>query len=127
MAQSALSRSKIPTKNPQLTLVGAGNPAPARTRTRRAATVANLVTGNLRAGTRDQTLQLCPPDGRVVVEVAGGVTVYPAPSDQIAGHLSISKLARTVSRTSSSGACFSRKPLARVGRRQARTRRGRMS
>ena len=30
-----------------------------------------------RAG-RDQTLYLCPPDGRVVVEVEGGITVYPA-------------------------------------------------
>ena len=27
---------------------------------------------------RNQTLYLCPPDGRVVVELEGGITVYPA-------------------------------------------------
>lgn len=63
MAQSALSRSKIPTEIPQLAFVSAGESAPARARGRRAAPVSVLVTGNVRVGIRGK--------GRAVVEVAG--------------------------------------------------------
>ena len=67
MARTALSHPKIPTENPQLTLVRA---ARAKARVRRAAPGAALMGGDLREGNRGE--------GRVVVEVAGGVTVYPA-------------------------------------------------
>ena len=70
MARTALSHPKIPTRNPQLTLVRAGRAAPVKARARRAAPGAALVAGDLREGNRGE--------GRVVVEVAGGITVYPA-------------------------------------------------
>ena len=70
MAQTALSRSKITTKNPQLARGGPANRTPATARGRRPAQRAAIVTGDVREGTRGE--------GRVVVEVAGGVTVYPA-------------------------------------------------
>src|ERR1017187_2137342 len=74
MAQAALADSKIPTENPQLQLVGAQKLAPelapARSRQRRAGPDSARVTGSSREATRG--------DGRVVVEVAGGITVYPA-------------------------------------------------
>ena len=70
MAQTALSRSKITTKNPQLARGGPANRTPATARRRRPAQRAAIVTGDVREGTRGE--------GRVVVEVAGGITVYPA-------------------------------------------------
>jgi integrase len=70
MAQTALSRSKITTKNPQLARGGPANHAPATARGRRPAQRAVTVTGDVREGTRGE--------GRVVVEMAGGITVYPA-------------------------------------------------
>ncbi len=70
MAQIALSRSKITTKNPQLARGGPANRTPATARRRRPAQRAAIVTGDVREGTRGE--------GRVVVEVAGGITVYPA-------------------------------------------------
>jgi hypothetical protein len=72
MARTVLSHSKIPTRNPQLSLAEGGEAAaPARARTRRAPRgAATLVNGDLRRGTRGE--------GRVVMEVEGGVTVYPA-------------------------------------------------
>jgi integrase len=71
MAPTALSRSKTPTKIPQLSLAEGGEAAPANARARRAPRGgAALVNGDLRRGTRGED--------RVVVEVAGGVTVYPA-------------------------------------------------
>ncbi len=70
MAQTALSRSKITTKNPQLARGGPANRTPATARGRRPAQRAAIVTGDVREGTRGE--------GRVVVEVAGGITVYPA-------------------------------------------------
>jgi hypothetical protein len=66
MARTALSYPKITTKNPQLARVGAERPAPTGARTRRAGRGAARVNGDTRG------------DGRVVVEVAGGITVYPA-------------------------------------------------
>lgn len=69
MAQSALSRSKIPT-NPQLAHTSAGKSAPGRVRSRRVARVSRLIAGELREGTRGE--------GRAVLELANGVTVYPA-------------------------------------------------
>ena len=71
MALSVPSQSKIPTKNPQLGAAGAVRTAPARARTRRSAAGGSArVSGETREATRG--------DDRVVVEVAGGVTVYPA-------------------------------------------------
>src|ERR1035438_5693976 len=74
MAHAALAQSKIPTETPQLQLVGAQKlapeVAPARPRQRRARPDSARVTGSPREATRG--------DGRVVVEVAGGITVYPA-------------------------------------------------
>ena len=70
MAQTALSRSKITTKNPQLARGGPTNRTPATARGRRGAQSAAAVKGDVREGTRGE--------GRVVVEVAGGITVYPA-------------------------------------------------
>src|SRR6266702_4393845 len=70
MAQTALSHPKIPTKNPQLALARAGGVAPAKARTRRAAGGVAFFSGDRREGSRGE--------GRVVVEVAGGVTVCPA-------------------------------------------------
>ena len=73
MAQAAISRSKIPTKNPQLHLVGERPPAPVKHRQRRTGSGSTAaVNGSTREGTRG--------DGRAVVEVAGGITVYPARS-----------------------------------------------
>ena len=71
MALSVPSPSKIPTKNPQLGVAGAVRPAPARaSRVRRSAARGSArVSGETREATRG--------DDRVVVEVAGGVTVYP--------------------------------------------------
>src|SRR5258707_6029157 len=70
MARTALSHPKITTKNPQLSLAEGVGVAPARARARRAAPGVALVSGDRREGTRGE--------GRVVVEVAGGITVYPA-------------------------------------------------
>ena len=71
MARTALSHSKIPTKIPQLWLAEGGEAAPAKARARHAPRGATtLVNGDLRRGTRGED--------RVVVEVEGGVTVYPA-------------------------------------------------
>ena len=68
MVRTALSHPKITTKNPQLALAGAGQPAGAAAR--RAARGSARVGGDAREATRGE--------GRVVVEVAGGITVYPA-------------------------------------------------
>ncbi len=70
MARTALSYPKITTKNPQQPRVGGKGLTPAGVRARRAAQGAVLVSGDPREGTRGE--------GRVVVEVAGGITVYPA-------------------------------------------------
>src|ERR1022692_622403 len=74
MAHAALAQSKIPTDAPQLQLVGAQKLAPelapVKPRQRRAGSDSVRVTGSSREATRG--------DGRVVVEVAGGITVYPA-------------------------------------------------
>jgi hypothetical protein len=71
MARTALARSKITTKSPQLSLVSGGEGGSASSRARRAQSrVGSLVAGHVREGTRGQ--------GRVVVEVEGGITVYPA-------------------------------------------------
>ena len=71
MALSVPSQSKIPTKTPQLAGAGAAPPAPARARARRSTARGSArVSGETREATRG--------DDRVVVEVAGGVTVYPA-------------------------------------------------
>ncbi len=70
MAQTALSRSKITTKNPQLARGGPTNRASVTARGRHPAQRAAIVSGDVREGTRGE--------GRVVVEVAGGITVYPA-------------------------------------------------
>jgi integrase len=69
MAQSAPVQDKIPTKNPQPSRAGATRPAAAAARPGRVGRSAFAAwTG--RAATRG--------DGRVVVEVEGGITVYPA-------------------------------------------------
>ncbi len=70
MARTALSHPKITTKNPQLSLAEGVGVAPARAWARRAVPDVALVSGDRREGTRGE--------GRVVVEVAGGITVYPA-------------------------------------------------
>jgi hypothetical protein len=70
MARTALSHPKITTENPQLPRTGARRLAPARPQTRRRAQDAALVSWDVREGTRGQ--------GRVVVEMAEGITVYPA-------------------------------------------------
>src|SRR5258708_34721575 len=70
MGGTALWHPKSTTKNPQGPGPGAKGPAPAGVRARRAAQGAALVNGDLREGNRGE--------GRVVVEVAGGITVYPA-------------------------------------------------
>jgi hypothetical protein len=74
MAQAALSDSKIPTENPQLQLVRAQRLAPglapAKPRQGRVKPDSARVAGSSREAIRG--------DGRVVVEVAGGITVYPA-------------------------------------------------
>ena len=73
MVPEAPPQSKIPTKNPQPARAGARRPAsPARggPRSRRAARPGALLRGDARAATRG--------DGRVVVELECGVTVYPA-------------------------------------------------
>ena len=69
MASTAVSRTKIPTKNPQLQRVGAVWPARSGGRSR-AGQSAERVSGDTRTTTRG--------DDRVVMEVGGGVTVYPA-------------------------------------------------
>ena len=70
MAQAALSHSKIPTENPQLHSVAARQLSPARALQRRMGPGSARVTGNAREATRGVA--------RVVVEVARGITVYPA-------------------------------------------------
>ena len=70
MAPEAPSRSKIPTKTPQPASVGAGGTARGARRSRRAARPSALLRGDARAANRG--------DGRVVVELECGVTVYPA-------------------------------------------------
>jgi integrase len=69
MAQSAPVRTKIPTKNPQPSRAGVTRPAATAARPRRTGRFA-FAAGTGRAVTRG--------DGRVVVEVEGGITVYPA-------------------------------------------------
>ena len=69
MAQSAPVRAKIPTKNPQPSRAGVTRPAATAARPRRTGRSA-FAAGTGRAVTRG--------DGRVVVEVEGGITVYPA-------------------------------------------------
>ena len=71
MALSVPSQSKIPTKNPQLGVHGSVRPAPAGARARRS-------TGGGSARVSGETREAARGDDRVVVEVAGGVTVYPA-------------------------------------------------
>ena len=68
MAQLALSRPKIPTKSPQPARGKAARRAPARTG--RAARGHVFVSGTGRPATRG--------DGRPVIELECGVTVYPA-------------------------------------------------
>jgi hypothetical protein len=71
MALSVPPQSKIPTKNPQLGLAGTVPPAPSKARVPRSVARGSArVSGETREATRG--------DDRVVVEVAGGVTVYPA-------------------------------------------------
>jgi integrase len=73
MVLEAPSQSKIPTKTPQPPPTASnrpGRPARGSSRSRRAARPSSLLRGDARAATRG--------DDRVVVEVEGGVTVYPA-------------------------------------------------
>ena len=73
MVPEAPPRSKIPTKNPQPARAGARrpvSPAGGGPRSRRAARPGPLLRGDARAANRG--------DGRVVVELECGVTVYPA-------------------------------------------------
>ena len=69
MASTAVSHSKIPTKNPQLRLVGDKRAARTGARVRSGRNAAR-VGGDTRMATRG--------DDRVVVEVGCGVVVYPA-------------------------------------------------
>ena len=69
MAQSAPARVKIPTKNPQPSRAGVTRPATTGMRPGRSGRPV-FATGAGRAATRG--------DGRVVVELEGGITVYPA-------------------------------------------------
>jgi hypothetical protein len=69
MAQSAPVWAKIPTKNPQPSRAGVTRPAASGARPGRTGRPV-FATGTGRAATRG--------DGRVVVELEGGVTVYPA-------------------------------------------------
>jgi integrase len=70
MAQAALAYSKIPTENPQLARAGARRRPRAGVLERSSGPGSVRVTGSARDATRGA--------GRVVVEVAGGITVYPA-------------------------------------------------
>ena len=73
MVPEAPLRSKIPTKNPQPARAGArrpASPAGGGPRSRRAARPGALLRGDARAANRG--------DGRVVIELECGVTVYPA-------------------------------------------------
>src|SRR5260221_994613 len=70
MARTALAHPKITTKNPQRPRAGVSRIGPVGARPRRAVHGVALVSGERREGTRGE--------GRVVVEVAGGITVYPA-------------------------------------------------
>ena len=72
MAQSAPSRTKKPTKNPQPARIGASRPAPARSR--RAARSPAFAGGAGRPATRG--------DGNPVIELEYGITVYPAREGQ---------------------------------------------
>jgi integrase len=69
MAQSAPARAKIPTKIPQPSRVGVSRPAATGTRPGRAGRPL-FATGTGRAATRGE--------GRVLVELECGITVYPA-------------------------------------------------
>jgi integrase len=68
MASSAVSQPKIPTKTPQLRRIGDSRPARTGGRVRSARDAVRM-NGDTRATTRG--------DDRVVVEVGGGVVVYP--------------------------------------------------
>jgi hypothetical protein len=68
MAQSAPSRTKIPTKIPQPARAGGSRPAPARLR--RAARSPVFASGAGRPATRGDT--------NPVIELEYGITVYPA-------------------------------------------------
>jgi hypothetical protein len=70
MAQAALSNFKIPTESPQLSLAGARRRPASGVLQRRSSPGSSRVNGSTREATRG--------DRRVVVEVAGGITVYPA-------------------------------------------------
>ena len=74
MARTALAHSKIPTEIPQLAVAAAGRavgtPGSASAQPGRRARSGAQVRGDTRAATRG--------DDRVVVEVEGGITVYPA-------------------------------------------------
>src|SRR5260221_8504006 len=70
MARTALAHPKITTKNPQRPRAGVSRIGPVGARARRAVHGVALVSGERREGTRGE--------GRVVVEVGGGITVYPA-------------------------------------------------
>ena len=69
MGQSAPVRAMIPTENPQPSRAGVTRPMATATRPRRTGGPV-FTAGAGRAATRG--------DGRVVVEVEGGITVYPA-------------------------------------------------
>ena len=73
MAPEAPPQSKIPTKNPQPARAGArrsGSPARGGPLSRRGERPGRLLRGDARVATRG--------DGRVVIELECGVTVYPA-------------------------------------------------
>jgi len=72
MAQSAPSRTRIPTKIPQPARAGASRPA--RAKARRAARSPVLAGGAGRPATRG--------DGKPVIELEYGITVYPAREGQ---------------------------------------------
>ena len=72
MAQSAPSRTKVPTKNPQPARAGASRPAPGRAR--RAARSPVFASGAGRPATRG--------DSNPVIELEYGITVYPAREGQ---------------------------------------------
>ena len=76
MAQSAAARVKIPTKNPQPSRAAVTRPATTRARPGRASWPV-FAAGTGRAATRGV--------GRVVVELEGGVTVYPARGEGTGG------------------------------------------
>ncbi len=69
MVQAAPVRPKIPTESPQLSLIGVSRPPQPKGRASRAAPSQPFVGATGRAATRG--------DGRPVVELEYGITVYP--------------------------------------------------